>query len=320
MLEQSFSNYQLLSFKIHFRDLPGFTVFTGLKTSFSVFPESHVQYLYDELQMSQFMPTPECDWRDYCQETASLPEMPFTQCPCPPRSLPWQTPTMENGTTLHAWTEVAASVSHVWVSLSCSSVCAGYQLRASIYSYSPADSQPSPFALEASIRSAEALSGEKKHQRPNEKHNLNIWKKKKIKKWKLHLLSPKAAETTSICPFAPTRFPPARVRVLPGQSGEGGDHLQSRRLPSHPMLPRWEALPAGRKCGGGAPACGQPLAPEEDRWRPPKSPVHTGGRRAPVDEPRRPLRSQAVPQQSVLATRIVPVCRQTQQAGEGGQL
>lgn len=168
MLEQSFSNYQLLSFKIHFRDLPGFTVFTGLKTNFSVFPESHVQYLYDELQMSQFMPTPECDWRDYCQETASLPEMPFTQCPCPPRSLPWQTPTMENGTTLHAWTGVAASVSHVWVSLSCSSVCAGYQLRASIYSYSPADSQPSPFALEASIRSAEALSGEKKHQRPNE--------------------------------------------------------------------------------------------------------------------------------------------------------
>lgn len=123
MLEQSFSNYQLLSFKIHFRDLPGFTVFTGLKTSLSVFPESHVQYLYDELQMSQFMPTPECDWRDYCQETASLPEMPFTQCPCPPRSLPWQTPTMENGTTLHAWTGVAASVSHVWVNLSCSCVC-----------------------------------------------------------------------------------------------------------------------------------------------------------------------------------------------------
>lgn len=39
-------------------------------------------------------------------------------------------------------------------------VCAGYQLRASIYSYSPADSQSSTFALDASIRSAEALSGE----------------------------------------------------------------------------------------------------------------------------------------------------------------
>lgn len=40
-----------------------------------------------------------------------------------------------------------------------SSVCTGYQLRASIYSYSSADSQPSPFALDASIRSAEALTG-----------------------------------------------------------------------------------------------------------------------------------------------------------------
>lgn len=43
--------------------------------------------------------------------------------------------------------------------LVCSSVCPGYQLRASIYSYGPADSQPSPFTLDASIRSAEALSG-----------------------------------------------------------------------------------------------------------------------------------------------------------------
>lgn len=43
--------------------------------------------------------------------------------------------------------------------LTCSSCCAGYQLRASIYSYGPADSQPSPFSLDASIRSAEALSG-----------------------------------------------------------------------------------------------------------------------------------------------------------------
>lgn len=37
--------------------------------------------------------------------------------------------------------------------------CVGYQLRAQIYSYSPAESQPSPFTLDASIRSAEALSG-----------------------------------------------------------------------------------------------------------------------------------------------------------------
>lgn len=44
-----------------------------------------------------------------------------------------------------------------------SSVFAGYQLRASIYSYGPADSQPSPFTLDASIRSAEALSGKRPH-------------------------------------------------------------------------------------------------------------------------------------------------------------
>ncbi|KAI4829161.1 hypothetical protein KUCAC02_023222 [Chaenocephalus aceratus] len=39
----------------------------------------------------------------------------------------------------------------------------GYQLRASIYSYGPADSQPSPFTLDASIRSAEALSDIRLH-------------------------------------------------------------------------------------------------------------------------------------------------------------
>uniref|UniRef100_A0A671VVY7 Interferon regulatory factor 4-like n=1 Tax=Sparus aurata TaxID=8175 RepID=A0A671VVY7_SPAAU len=84
---------------------------------------------------SQYMPTAECSWREYCQEPASLPELPFTQCPCPPRSLPWQGSSMENG----------------------------YQLRASIYSYGPADSQPSPFTLDASIRSAEALSDFRLH-------------------------------------------------------------------------------------------------------------------------------------------------------------
>lgn len=116
--------------------------------------------LCDELQMPQFMPTPECDWRDYCQEPASLPEMPFTQCPLPPRSLPWQSPAIENGTAFHVWTVVMASAWRACVCFTCSSVCTGYQLRASIYSsYSPADSQPSPFALDASLRSAEALSG-----------------------------------------------------------------------------------------------------------------------------------------------------------------
>ncbi|XP_075901742.1 interferon regulatory factor 4-like isoform X2 [Nelusetta ayraudi] len=90
----------------------------------------HPSYTAMQAQMPQYLPSAECEWRDYCQEPAAVPELPFAQCPCPPRSLPWQGPAIENG----------------------------YQLRASIYSYGPADSQPSPFALDASIRSAEALS------------------------------------------------------------------------------------------------------------------------------------------------------------------
>ncbi|CAG5863105.1 interferon regulatory factor 4-like isoform 2-T2 [Menidia menidia] len=97
--------------------------------------QMHPSYPAVPTQMPQYMPSPECTWREYCQEPASLPELSFAQCPCPPRSLPWQTPSIENG----------------------------YQLRASIYSYGPADSQPSPFSLDASIRSAEALSDFRLH-------------------------------------------------------------------------------------------------------------------------------------------------------------
>ncbi|XP_031725618.1 interferon regulatory factor 4-like [Anarrhichthys ocellatus] len=93
----------------------------------------HSPYPALQTQIPQYVPTPECGWRDFCQEQASLPELPFTHCP--PRSLPWQGQSMENG----------------------------YQLRASIYSYGPADSQPSPFTLDASIRSAEALSDFRLH-------------------------------------------------------------------------------------------------------------------------------------------------------------
>uniref|UniRef100_I3JGS6 Interferon regulatory factor 4 n=1 Tax=Oreochromis niloticus TaxID=8128 RepID=I3JGS6_ORENI len=97
--------------------------------------QMHPSYPSVPTQMPQYMASPECGWRDYCQEQASLPELPFTQCPCPPRTLPWQGSSMENG----------------------------YQLRASIYSYGPAESQPSPFTLDASIRSAEALSDFRLH-------------------------------------------------------------------------------------------------------------------------------------------------------------
>lgn len=48
-------------------------------------------------QMPQYLPTAESEWRDYCQEPAAVPELPFAQCPCPPRGLPWQGPAIENG-------------------------------------------------------------------------------------------------------------------------------------------------------------------------------------------------------------------------------
>ncbi|KAA8589371.1 hypothetical protein FQN60_012736 [Etheostoma spectabile] len=56
----------------------------------------HSPYPALQTQMPQYVPTPECGWRDYCQEQAALPELPYSQCPCPPRSLPWQGPSMEN--------------------------------------------------------------------------------------------------------------------------------------------------------------------------------------------------------------------------------
>ncbi|XP_061538848.1 interferon regulatory factor 4-like [Phycodurus eques] len=88
-----------------------------------------------QTQTPQYIPSPECGWRDFGQERASLPDLPFSQCPCPPRSLPWQGQSVDNG----------------------------YQLRASIYSYGPADTQPSPFSLDTSIRSAEALRDVRLH-------------------------------------------------------------------------------------------------------------------------------------------------------------
>ncbi|XP_061595016.1 interferon regulatory factor 4-like [Cololabis saira] len=89
-------------------------------------------------QVSPYLPAlpgPELSY--YCQDPGGpLAELPFPpQCPCPPRSLPWQSPALENG----------------------------YQLRASIYSYGPADTQPSPFLLDTSIRSAEALTDFRLH-------------------------------------------------------------------------------------------------------------------------------------------------------------
>uniref|UniRef100_A0A665T2A9 Interferon regulatory factor 4-like n=1 Tax=Echeneis naucrates TaxID=173247 RepID=A0A665T2A9_ECHNA len=100
-------------------------------------PMGYQVHSYPQLQpqMSQYMAPADCGWRDYCQEQASLTDLPFTQCPCPPRNLPWQSSPMENG----------------------------YQLRASFYSYGPADSQPPPFTLDTSFRSAEAFTDFRLH-------------------------------------------------------------------------------------------------------------------------------------------------------------
>ncbi|XP_047442290.1 interferon regulatory factor 4-like isoform X2 [Mugil cephalus] len=97
--------------------------------------QMHPPYSGMQSQMPQYMQSAECSWRDYCPEQASLPELAFTQCPCPPRSLSWQAPSVENG----------------------------YQLRASIYSYAAADSQPPPFTLDASIRSPEPFTDYRLH-------------------------------------------------------------------------------------------------------------------------------------------------------------
>ncbi|XP_034035264.1 interferon regulatory factor 4-like [Thalassophryne amazonica] len=93
----------------------------------------HSPYPALQTQMPQYLSTPECGWRDYFQDQASLPELPFPQYPT--RSLPWQGPPMENG----------------------------YQIKASIYSYAPADCQHSSFTFDTSMRSAEALSDFRMH-------------------------------------------------------------------------------------------------------------------------------------------------------------
>ncbi|XP_077441230.1 interferon regulatory factor 4-like [Vanacampus margaritifer] len=80
-------------------------------------------------QMAPYVASPECGWRDFVQDHAALAELPFAQCPCPPRSLPWQDPSADHG----------------------------YQLRASIYSLGPAESQTSSFSLDGGVRSGEAL-------------------------------------------------------------------------------------------------------------------------------------------------------------------
>ncbi|KAK7889852.1 hypothetical protein WMY93_025412 [Mugilogobius chulae] len=93
-----------------------------------------VQSPYPSLQtqMPSYMPSPDCGWRDYCQEQ----ELSYAQCPCPPHSLQWTAaPPVDNG----------------------------YQIRASIYSYGPSEMQPLPFGLDPTIRPAEPLTDPRLH-------------------------------------------------------------------------------------------------------------------------------------------------------------
>lgn len=126
--------------------------------------------------------------------------------------------------------------------------------------------------------------------------------------------------------FSASRLPPAPLHIRAGQPGAGGDRVQPRGLPPHPLLPGGQALPAVWRPRGGAAARGRPLRPEEGAGRggrvlaQPAVPVRPGQGAAAVDGARRPLRPQAVPEPSLLAGGAVPVRRQAQQAGAGGQL
>ncbi|XP_013978704.1 interferon regulatory factor 4 isoform X1 [Salmo salar] len=96
----------------------------------------HPSYPALQTPMSGYMSSAERGWmRDYLPEQTVLPELPYAQCSYPSRSLPWaQGPSMDNG----------------------------YQITGSFYTY-PTDGQPSPFTLDTSMRSAEALSDMRLH-------------------------------------------------------------------------------------------------------------------------------------------------------------
>lgn len=97
--------------------------------------------------------------RPPCPSCPSL-SVPVPPAACHGRARPWRMVQYSIFKYNHQHLRQCLSVLVLSSRLSlCVCVCAGYQLRASIYSYGPADSQPSPFTLDASIRSAEALSG-----------------------------------------------------------------------------------------------------------------------------------------------------------------
>ncbi|KAI1889219.1 hypothetical protein AGOR_G00176860 [Albula goreensis] len=83
-----------------------------------------------QTQVPNYMVPHERNWRDYTPEQPPHPDLQYSQCPYPPRNLPWQGPPGENG----------------------------YQITGSFYACSPTDSQPTAFSLDPGMRSAEAMA------------------------------------------------------------------------------------------------------------------------------------------------------------------
>ncbi|XP_061110684.1 interferon regulatory factor 4-like isoform X1 [Conger conger] len=90
----------------------------------------HPPYAQLQTQVPGYLPHERREWRDYTPEPQNPAELPFGQCPYPPRNLPWQGLPCENG----------------------------YQITGSFYTCSPNESQPSAFSLDPNLRSAEAMA------------------------------------------------------------------------------------------------------------------------------------------------------------------
>lgn len=111
-----------------------------------LWPSDHCMRL--SLQVCNYISPAERGWRDY----PTLSEIPYSQSPYTPR---W-----DPGTVLlcvlerESIRESSCSKQLQWGI----SVCAGYQFSGSFFSCNASDSQPSPFTLDTSMRSAEALA------------------------------------------------------------------------------------------------------------------------------------------------------------------
>lgn len=118
--------------------------------------------------MTPYISSPECSWRDYCPEQTSLTELSFAQCPCPPRSLPWQTPSIENGRNLSVFSLSVFIISPPWSTHILSLAFAGVDRL-------PA---PSLHLLVRPRQSALAFLSGRKHQ--ISRGTFRYWKNKKV--------------------------------------------------------------------------------------------------------------------------------------------